>query len=279
MQHRRSTRTTSEPGRRWAEALALWAIPEHIRAQAPADPWAHEPRQFAVDDDVDALATPSGRAAAAMLEPGGSLLDVGCGGGRASIPLTALSAHGGGPLVTALTGVDANPAMLEQFQRSASARGVDARTVHGVWPDAAATAPIADVVVAHHVAYNVATIDAFVAALSEHARRGVIVELPQQHPLSSLSPLWRRFWDLDRPTEPTASLFVDVVRAGGWEPFTVDLDRPVEPIDPDDGERVAAVRRHLCLSSDRDADVAAALTETPIPGRPTQVATVWWRTR
>ena len=97
----------SEPGRQWAEALAAWAIPDHILAAAPEDPWAHPPKRFAASDE-DRADTPSMRAAAAMLAQGGSVLDVGCGGGRSSIPLTTLAAYSGDPLVTELTGFDAN---------------------------------------------------------------------------------------------------------------------------------------------------------------------------
>ena len=97
----------SRAGKEWGDALAAWAIPEEILAQAPSNPWVHPPKLFRASDD-DPADTPSMQAAAAFLRDGGSLLDVGCGGGRSSLPL-------GPRLVTAVIGVDEQQAMLDQF--------------------------------------------------------------------------------------------------------------------------------------------------------------------
>ena len=63
--------------------------------------------------------------------------------------------------------------------------------------------------------YGVADLAAFVLALDAHAHRRVILELTQRHPLAAMAPLWRYFWDLERPEGPTAA---DAV-GGGFFPF------------------------------------------------------------
>src|ERR1700754_2147547 len=86
--------------------------PPEILARASADPWQHEVAFFAAPPEpVD---TPSRRAALALLPDGGTVLDVGCGGGVASIALVGRAGH--------LTGVDQQQNMLDAFAASASAR-------------------------------------------------------------------------------------------------------------------------------------------------------------
>lgn len=258
-----------EPGRRWREALEQWAIPPSILDQAPANPWVHPPKMFRSNAD-DSIDTPSMAAAALLLGSGGSVLDVGCGGGRSSLAL-------GAGLITEAIGVDEQQAMLDQFVQAAAARSIPSRTVLGLWPGAADDTPVADVVVCHHVVYNVAMIDEFVAALSSHARRGVVVELPDAHPTSPYNTLWKRFWGLERPSEPSADLFVEVVRAAGWVPCVERSTRPPRKPQLDVAEFVAFVRQRLCLSADRDAEITQALT-TDFEGTETAIVTVWWRT-
>ncbi len=253
---------------RWAEALAAWAIPAEILAQAPASPWIHPPKMFR-STGRDPVNTPSMRAAADLLDLGGTLLDVGCGGGRSSLPLGGLLHH--------VTGADEQEAMLDQFTQAAARRGLASSTVLGKWPAAAADSPVVDVVVCHHVVYNVALIGEFVAALSAHATTGVVVELPERHPQSSLNDLWTQFWGLTRPTEPSADLFVEVVGELGYTPDVVVARRPERPAPVNRAELVAFVRQRLCLGPDRDAEVDAALGRAPRLSSDT-VVTVSWRT-
>ena len=150
----------------WAEGLAAWAIPDEILRSAPEDPWVHPPAMFRADPATDPTDTPSLRIARAALGVGGTVLDVGVGGGRSCLPLA--------PPATALVGVDEQAAMLEQFLAAAAAAGVPATAHQGRWPDVAAAVPAADVAVSHHVAYNVAAIGPFLSALTDHARRLVV---------------------------------------------------------------------------------------------------------
>src|SRR5207244_12011961 len=107
--------------------------------------------------------TPSNRRALESLTEGGSVLDVGCGAGAASLPLARRA--------RLLIGVDASADMLAAFAERADAAGVASEVIEGVWPDAAVTATKADVVVCPHVAYNTASQHGYGRAPTEHARR------------------------------------------------------------------------------------------------------------
>jgi len=253
---------------RWAELSAGWGLPQEILDQAPESPWFHDPRRFAVDDSLerDGLSTQWARE---VLPPlGGTVLDVGCGGGRSALPLV--------PPATELIGVDSSGAMLDQFVAAAIGAGVARRTVHGTWPEVAGHTPIADVAICHHVAYNVGDIVPFLVALTGHARLAVVVELSTSHPMSAWAPAWEHFWGLSRPTGPTADDFVAVLRELGLDP-EVAVSRRGSPAaaaaDPD--VFVPTTRRRLCLPAERDDEIAAWLTEHPPPFAD-HVATVRW---
>ncbi len=261
----------TSPAQRWADALAAWAIPSEILAQAPEDPWVHPPAMFKANPASDPTDTPSHRMARAALrelrQP--AVLDVGVGGGRSCLPLV--------PLASELTGVDEQQAMLDQFAVSCAPAGVACHTYLGRWPDVAAAVPIADVVVCHHVVYNVAAIEPFLRALTDHARRLVVVELPAEHPTAYMNPLWESFWSVARPSEPSADLFVDVVRSLGWLPDVGWSERaPRNAVAVHSPDFVAFCRRRLCLPAERDAEVAAALAAMPAPAVH-RVAAVSWR--
>jgi SAM-dependent methyltransferase len=253
---------------RWAELLAEWAVPTDVLAQAPVSPWVHDVSTFAVDDTLD-RDTESAIAAREVLPPtGGTVLDVGCGGGRSSLVLV--------PPATELVGVDQNPAMLEAFTDAARRAGVARRAIEGRWPDVAPLTPVADVVVCHHVLYNVADIAPFVLALTEHARLAVVVEMTTRHPMSAWSAAWRHVWGIERPSGPTDADLVAVLRELGLDPEVwrgprASLSRHAS----DPASLVPAARRRLCLSEDRDDELAAYLAEHP-PDWPDTVATIRW---
>jgi hypothetical protein len=180
--------------------------------------------------------------------------------------------------------VDESSAMVEAFLAAAAGAGLRAEGVQGRWPEVAVRVGPADVVVCHHVLYNVADLAPFAAALTDHARRRVVVELTDRHPLVGLAPLWRRFHGLERPSGPTAGDAAAALRALG-----LDLRR--QDWDSDDRlgfdrfeELVAFTRRRLCLPTDRDAEVAEALLEAGthevggvwVGAGPRRVSTLSW---
>jgi SAM-dependent methyltransferase len=244
--------TITEAAARWAEQLAQWAIPDHILAQAPVSPWQHDTAMFAVDDTLDRDAPAAEIARAVLPAAGGSVLDVGCGGGRAAMSLV--------PPAERVIGVDQSPGMLAEFTRAAATAGARSAIVEGRWPDVAIVTPDADVVVCHHVAYNVADIEPFLLALTAHARLAVVLVVPPHHPLSAWNDAWRHFWGLERPTEPTADDLAEVLAGLGLDAERWDVPRPpLARATADPASRIRSARRRLCLTEDRDDELAAYL--------------------
>jgi SAM-dependent methyltransferase len=261
--------TIPESARRWREDLDSWAIPEEILAAAPETPWGCPTGLFARAAEESlavrrAGSTPSQRRALEALPDGGSILDVGAGGGAASLPLC--------PPGAAVTAVDQSAGMLASFAELAEQRGVTHHEVEGLWPDVAGEVGPADVVVCHHVLYNVGDIVPFVAALTAHARRRVVAEITAVHPQSLLSPLWERFHGVVRPSRPTAGDALTVLRDLGLAPGAEEFESPLRWAEGARAEQVAFARRRLCLPAERDADVDAVL---PLP-RPQRHVTLWW---
>lgn len=253
---------------RWTEQLAGWAIPATIADRAPESPWRHDVPAFAVDERLD-RDTVSARWAREVLPPrGGTVLDVGCGGGRASLPLV--------PPATELIGVDRVGAMLDAFVAAAAEAGVARRTVHGAWPEVAAHTPVADVAICHHVVYDVGDLVPFLAALTDHARLAVVVELPVRHPMSAWTSAWQHFWGLERPVGPTHLDFLAVLRELGVDPeVALGPRRALSTVAADPRHLVSTARRRLCLPPERDDELADWLAAHP-PEWVGDVATVRW---
>jgi len=258
---------------RWSEALASWAIPDEIIVAAPEPPHGFPVATFVhgAKAALSAALTPTHERAREALPPGGTLLDVGAGGGASSLPIAG-GAH-------ALIAVDASQEMLDALRAIAPA-ALDVRTVCGRWPDVEAEAGVADVAVCGHVAYNVADLGAFVAALTDHAPARVVMELTAVHPQSRLSPLWRHFWNIERPTAPTAEdaiAVIDEALGSGVRVGTEHWVRPDPGVCPGrtDEEIVSLARRRLCLPVSKEPVVAELLGRNPRLA-PSEVVTVWW---
>ena len=261
--------TTAAAAHRWSEGLRRWAIPQHILRAAPTDPHRFSVTRFSALAS-EALRQPPTRTherARERLQSGGSVLDVGCGGGAGSLPLA--------PPAGLLVGVDQSAGMLEVFAAGAGERGVVATTVEGVWPGIAGAVPVADVVVCLHVIYNVADLEPFVRALTAHARARVVLEFPTRHPLAWLTPYWRRLHDLDRPVGPTGddalAVLADLGADVHHERWSRVLSLHGEPL----AGQVAFVRERLGLGPARDGELGDLVREIGIPDR-REVITAWW---
>jgi len=261
----------------WRDALASWAIPQPILDAAPESPWGFPVELFASRADASAATpelTPSHRRALEGLPEGGTVVDVGCGAGAASLPLASRAGL--------LVGVDSSKEMLDAFVERADAAGVASKVIEGVWPEVGSRVPPADVVVCAHVAYNAPRLDSFAHVLTEHARTRVVLELTTQHPLHAMNSLWMRFHGLARPDRPTADDAFAVLREIGLEPGREDWVADAGGGFARREDLVAFVRLRLCLPASRDPEIAEAIAPAVRvrDGRHSfgarQVATFWW---
>lgn len=250
----------------WKSHLQSWAIPSEILDQAPVPPWMHPVDLFKVNPNFVPTRNRSDEVAAAALSDDKSVLDIGCGGGRAAFALL--------PDVRSVVGIDHQQAMLDEFTQTAKSHDLPVQTVLGDWPEVASQTPSAEVVVCHHVFYNVQDLVPFVQGLSSHATRRVVVEIPVRHPMSDSNPAWEHFWNLQRPTNPTAELALEVVREAGFNPSIEYFeDTPRIVVDP--ARAVELMRIRLCLTADRDAEIAEFMATRAAAGL-RQLATIWW---
>lgn len=241
----------------WASKLDDWALPPAVLDQAEASPWVLPRQVFSrrADRQIADPTGPSHRDAMAALATPGTVLDVGSGAGAASLPVV------GRAPVTAITAVDNDEELLATFAERAAQLGVSARSVQGWWPDVAVEVGPADVVVCGHVLYNIRELGPFTAALTAHARRTVVVEVADRHPLTSLNPLWERFHGITRPTGPTADDCLAALAEAGIHPRVTRWSRPAESEYATFADLVEVTRRRLCLPADAAEEVDVALRE------------------
>lgn len=265
-------------GDSWRKTLAEWEIPPDILAGAEASPWML-PREVFVRRAEGLTRAPYGRSyarARETLEQPGSVLDIGVGAGAASLPLASRA--------TSICAVDTDKTLLDEFAHGADEAGVSFSRVSGRWPDVADQVGQADLVVCHHVLYNVPDIEPFALELYRHARRRVVVEVTERHPLVRLNPLWRRIHGIERPDGPSASDILAVLNELGFAVHAERWQRPPGAEYREFAELVETTRRRLCLPVARTGEVVEALRELgvdedhpPDLGSSGQdLVTIWW---
>lgn len=255
----------------WRHQLALWAIPDEIRAAAVSFPYEMDPSLFRPSTDAPTPTATASRSTTRALEvlPEGanaSVIDVGCGGGAATMAIAER--------VGTAVGIDQSAAMLVVFAEEATTRDIEARTVEGTWPEVAKEASVADLVVCHHVAYNVSDLAPFAVALGDAAKRRVVMELTLTHPQTSNAPLWQQFWQLDRPASPTAEDALAVLHEAGIEASLEIGPAGALRREASIEARAVTAARMLCLGPDRLPEVEAAVRQ--LPPRSGQRAVIWW---
>ncbi len=255
------------PGDGWRDALRRSAVPQSVLDRAPEREPSLEPERFRWKPEEDAAqpVRPSRRRALEALPAGGTVLDVGVGGGASSLGLV--------PVPGLIVGVDPLPGMLESFEASARGAGVATRSVLGRWPDVADQVEPADVAVCHHAVYRVAEIEDFVAALTAHARRRVVIEISAHSPLAGLNPLWKLIHGVDRPDPAVADPLHAILVAMGYDVGREDMVLPARPQEVTQSV-VEFARRRLYVGPERDTDIEQFLrTREPQEHR---VVALWW---
>lgn len=265
----------------WRSQLEAWAIPDEILAAAPETPYWFPVELFRRRAELAGLRadTPTTLRALEALPQGGTVLDVGVGGGATSLPLVERA--------SVIWGLDGSADLLAEFEAEARVARVQSHAILGRWPDDEAKAPVADIVVCGHVAYNVAELGPFAAALAAHMAYRVVMELTDRHPLAWMNDLWERFHGLTRPGGPTAHDAAAVLAEAGIES---SAERRTFRDDPATGgfqrreDAVGLVRRRLCLPAERDGEIADALGDRlgkrgdlwGVGPAERTIVTLWW---
>jgi SAM-dependent methyltransferase len=261
----------------WGRELRRWVIPEAILEKAPETPYVFNKELFTHRAERSLRREPSGsdRRALEALPDGGTVLDVGCGAGASSLPLASRA--------SLITGVDASAELLGEFERLSSEIGIPVEPVLGTWPDVAGRVRMADVVVCHHLFYNVQDLAPFVGALASHAHRRVVVEMTARHPLSWMNPLWQRFHGITRPQGPTADDAQAILEELGVLAHREDHREEQRGGFARKEDAIAFVRRRLCLWPEHDPEIAEALGDDLLSrdglwsaGAGDQLVTFWW---
>ena len=264
---------------RWRAQLEGWAIPQEL-LDAVADSPYEWPAELWKRRTAALAAGPEPRTTEILrhqLPPGGTLLDVGAGTGRASLRLAA-EGHW-------LTAVERNPGMAAALREEADRVGVDAVVIEGSWPDVVAEAGRHDVAMCAHVVYDVQDIGPFVRSLHAAARRAVVIELTPEHPWHGLAPYYQALHDLDRPPGPTAlDLAAVVTEVLSIEPTLETWTRPGGMRFASIDELVEFQRRRLVLPVARQAELEGLLLPDIVEDGewfllgPTErsLVTMWW---
>ena len=254
----------TESGEKWRTDLQKWAIPSEILHQAPENPYIHPAINFTVPLVIED--SPSNFRAREILTHGSSVLDIGCGGGIAAMACVPPANH--------LIGVDHQSEMLEMFAENAAQRGASSEIYEGFWPELSSQVPVADVVTAYHVLYNVQNIEDFLLAMDSHASKRVVIEMPQRHPQSTSAIYWKNFWNVDRPEGPVPDQIITILRELGvsanielWE-GKMGRGLSLE-------EESAFMTTRLCLPQSREPEVREFMSrQSKLVMRP--LATIWW---
>jgi 2-polyprenyl-3-methyl-5-hydroxy-6-metoxy-1,4-benzoquinol methylase len=265
---------------RWADALGAWAIPAELLNAADDSPYGwpqsmwRRRTEMAREESVESVTTGIVRKLAG---PGGAVLDVGAGRGRASLPL-AVEGH-------PLTAVEPDAAMAAGLAEDAGEAGVGVRVVEGRWPDVASQAGLATVVMSANVVYDVADIAPFLRAMEAAASSGVVIELTATHPWSVLAPYYLALHGLERPAGPTVDDLVEVVsEVINVEPQLQRWSRAGQMWFADWNEITEYYGRRLVLPRERrpelrpmlEPDVVESDGHLFIGDGDRQLATIWW---
>ena len=203
---------------------------------------------------------------------GGTLLDVGCRHGAASLAIGA----GAGELI----GVDPRGARLDEFVAAAAERGIARRTFHGYWPDVAAITPVADVAVCHHLLHRIADLAPFVVALTARARLAVVVEVADSSPAPCVLTAAEQLGvapppDLLPPLASETEL-IAVLRELGLDPESERSQRAQPDLDSEDGRAMIDALAERTGDPDRRRDEVAAALASAAAGAGYEVLTLRW---
>lgn len=262
----------------WRRQLEDWAIPEELLAVVEDSPYSWPVELFRRRNESADESAPTGTQTIVfdLLGDDGTVLDIGCGTGRASLPF-AEAGH-------AVTGVERSGGMLEGLRAEVAARDVSYEVIEGSWPGV--DVGTFDVVMCANVVYDVQDIVPFIEAMADHASRAVVIEMTERHPWWSMAPYYRTLHDLDRPGGPTVDDLATVVaETTGREPEVERWERPGGMWFESWDEIETLFARRLVLPAERRGELRALMEPDLVRdgekiwvGAPVRrMASVWWR--
>lgn len=204
-----------------------------VTAQA-GDRWASRAASFRLDPRRELEANT--KAVISLIRPEDTVIDVGGGAGRVSLPVALRCAE--------VINVEPSSGMRDQFDASArEARVTNARCVDGEWP-AGASGLSADVVMLANVTYFVRDIVPFVEALNAAARRLVIIGVWSVPPPNHYAPVFELLHGEPQARVPTHRELLPVLWDMGLLPDVRVLPDPfrgarMRPPTRDDAVRFA----------------------------------------
>lgn len=222
------------------------------------DPWSSRADRFAAYSSELAADDPLLLRLCAAVRPDDTVLDVGAGAGRYTLPLARRA--------RAIVAVEPSPAMRRHLATRLDAASVRNVTVIGAaWPDAE-VAP-ADVTLCAHVVYGVREILPFLRALNVQTRRLCLIAIRvEQHP--GLTELARDVLDEDRVRQPALFDLYNALAALG-----IAADVQIDPAstgfrfaDHDDAANHYANRLRLPPASAQEARLRAILAARLVRG-------------
>ena len=240
------------------------------------DYWARRARGFAAFSR-EARPDPFLEKVRAYVDAHSTVLDVGAGAGRHSVPLARV--------VRRVFAVEPSPAMASHLREWAQEEGLaNIELIEGAWPDV--DVPICDVAICAHVLYPLAEIEPFLRRLDGSARHRCFLWLhDEQIALESLG-LWERFHGEPRARQPTFRDAVPVLWQMGLRPNLEMSEIPESWSWGSMDEAAQHFREHLAIPEDEATEahlremLAAALVEREgclyLPRDVYRSAIVWW---
>ncbi len=217
---------------------------------------------------------------AGHLRPDDSLVDVGAGAGRFSIPFAWRTRE-----VVALEPADSMAGALVEDARAAGATNI--RLLRSTWEEAPAGL-LADVSFSAHVVYGVSRIEDFLLFLERAARRWAAVVLFGGPPQSRIDAIWRAVHGEARLLNPGLPQLMAVLWSLDRYPDVTMLDVPGWPLgDADRALRGLRRRMRVVPGSAADDRLQGAMGGLlvdwgngqlgPADKRPMKLAVVRWR--
>lgn len=226
---------------------------ERLGSEAPSTGsfWDARADRFARRFPLAHEADPIARRVRDTLDPEATLLDVGAGAGRFTVPCAAWARE--------VIAIDPSTQMLARLRQQAEHAGADNITcVQASWPDVAGDA---DVALCSYVLPLVEDVGPFLRRLDEAAQRRVLVVLSGTTPGILQEPFWRHFHRRQPPPAPTYLDALEVLDELGFDAAVDVFEIRSTSMYADLDEAVAEYRSQLYLTADHDHELRGLLAD------------------